>query len=115
MEENNEMIPVPQSLDEAFRVLDEIVADEDKQAILNGADTHFGLGLWIRNEWIHPREREEFEPLVNEIEDILYKGEGVQDIPGTGFRLSFLAGNPDMISSSLIDLYIQHLNGTFKK
>ena len=43
---------IPQTKQDAFAQLDEMLSEEDKKAIMQAEDTiefHFSLGLWIRN------------------------------------------------------------------
>jgi hypothetical protein len=48
---------IPKNLQESLAVLDTMLADSIKQEIQKmeegdaSADLHFGLGLWLRNEW----------------------------------------------------------------
>ena len=110
MEENIEKIPVPQSLDEAFRILDGITSEEDRKAILDGDDLHFGLGLWIRNEWFYGCENGENDALLR---DMGRQGNGEDDeaMAGDAFPM-LLIGGGDMFSGSLMDLYREHLSET---
>ena len=50
----------PQTQEEAFAMLDELLTDEEKRDALQIQDDeefassqHFGLGLWVRNNWIY--------------------------------------------------------------
>ena len=53
---------IPTTEEEAFRILDEVYPLEDKLMALSKTkdeftiDEHFGLGMWIRNNWIHRPE-----------------------------------------------------------
>lgn len=53
----NKSIPINSR--QAFKVLDEMLSAEEIQSILSKskgeflADEHFGLGQWIRNNWIY--------------------------------------------------------------
>ena len=48
----------PKTTEEAFELIDKMLTDEEKcNAIKQKASTfsseqHFGLGLWVRNNWI---------------------------------------------------------------
>lgn len=50
---------IPKTTRQAFRILDQMLSVEDKQAIISqsssvfSAEQHFGLGLWIRNNWMY--------------------------------------------------------------
>lgn len=48
---------IPATLEEAFALLDAKLTAEEKNQLLqvdDSVDFHFGLGLWIRNNWIYP-------------------------------------------------------------
>ena len=50
---------IPETLEEAYKALDELLAPEDIAYIkeLSEEDIielHFGLGMWIRNNWLYP-------------------------------------------------------------
>ena len=45
---------IPKTKQECFEILDEMLSQEDKNAIVEMEDTielHFTLGMWIRNNW----------------------------------------------------------------
>ncbi len=42
---------IPKNLSEAHLELDNLLNDTTKVAIKNGESSHFGVGLWIRNNW----------------------------------------------------------------
>ena len=50
---------IPKSTRQAFRILDQMLSVEDKKAIVTRSESeftteqHFGLGLWIRNNWVY--------------------------------------------------------------
>ena len=46
---NGEYIPI--DLEDAHKQLDKILDDSTKIAVKNGEDSHFGIGLWMRNNW----------------------------------------------------------------
>lgn len=95
---------VPHSVEEAFKMLDEMLDDKDKKDILDGADVHFGLGLWIRNEWLFGANREETETLLDDFER-MDKAEN----PDECFSGCYLLGDGDFISDRVIQLYTKHL------
>ena len=50
----------PKTLEEAFEIMDALLTDEEKIDALQIQDDeefassqHFGLGLWVRNNWIY--------------------------------------------------------------
>ena len=59
----------PKTKKECFALLNEMLSDEDKQAIMEMEDVfelHFTLGLWIRNNWLYPQSEEEREALLKD-------------------------------------------------
>ena len=84
---------------ECFALLDEMLSEADKKAIVEAEDLiefHFTLDLWIRNNWLYERNEEELESLS--------KAFGV-DIP-------FFAA--DDLSSEILEAYQKHLKRTIK-
>ena len=82
---------IPNSIAEAFALLDAKLTAEEKNQLLQADDSvdfHFGLGLWIRNNWLYPES-------------------------GADFPFSFgedqLFMDPDDFSDELIQRYILHL------
>ena len=77
---------LPISTRKAFKILDEMSTPEEKAQFLKKSkldfvlDQHFGLAMWIRNNWI-------------------YDHEGVLD----------LFEDPDDASSKLLEKYYDHL------
>ena len=57
---------IPQTKNEAFALLDAMLSEEDKSAIMNGdpIEFHFSLGMWIRNNWIYEQEEEDVKRLA---------------------------------------------------
>ena len=59
----------PKTKKECFALLNEMLSDEDKRAIVGMEDVfqlHFTLGLWIRNNWLYPQSEEEREALLKD-------------------------------------------------
>ena len=56
-ENNREEIYIPENLDECFSELGKVIKKEDLEAFKNKkedtavSDAHFGIGVWIRNNW----------------------------------------------------------------
>lgn len=82
---------IPTTIEEAFSLLDAKLTAEEKNQLLqvdDSVDFHFGLGLWIRNNWLYPES-------------------------GANFPFSFdedqLFMDPDDFSDELIQRYILHL------
>lgn len=59
-------IKIPKTKREAYAQLDEMLSEEDKNAIMNGDpfEFHFTLGMWIRNNWIYEQEEEDVKHLA---------------------------------------------------
>ena len=96
----------PKTTEEAFEIIDKMLTDEEKyNAIKQKASTfsseqHFGLGLWVRNNWIFSGN----VPVY-----VLTGEEPIDD--GTP---CFIQTTPDEISSQFTTLYHKHLKKTFK-
>ena len=67
---------IPKTKKECFALLNEMLSEEDKQAIIEGKDVnefHFSIGLWIRNNWLYPQSEEETDKLLKDFgEDPLF-------------------------------------------
>ena len=90
---------IPKSKEECFAILDEMLSQEDKDSIAQMEDTidlHFGLGMWIRNNWIYPQSQENVEKLLRQFDD-----EVDDDMP--------LFIHPDDYSSMILDAYQEYL------
>lgn len=84
---------------ECFEILDEMLSQEDKQAIAQMEDTidlHFSLGMWIRNNWIYLQNQEDVEKLLKQFDE-----SGDDDLP--------LFMHPDDYSSTILDAYQDYL------
>ena len=57
---------IPKTNRECFAMLDEMLSEEDKQYIIEKGTVvlHFGLGLWIRNNWIYPQNGRDIDKLM---------------------------------------------------
>ena len=89
---------IPKSKKECFEILDEMLSQEDKDAIAQMEDTidlHFSLGMWIRNNWIYPQSSEAVEALLRQFDD------ADDDMP--------LFIHPDDYSSMILDAYQEYL------
>ena len=83
---------IPHSAREAYAMLDKMISNEEKAMILSNdksLDLHFGLGAWIRNNWIYPKN-------------------GILSEQGGWIKKDIII-IPDMISAQIIDGYIRHL------
>ena len=97
----SDKVRIPRTKTECFEILDEMLSQEDKQAIAQMEDTidlHFSLGMWIRNNWIYPQTEEETLALLKEFDD---SGGEDDDMP--------LFIHPDDYSSMILDAYQDYL------
>lgn len=85
---------IPKTNRECYALLDEMLSEEDKQAIIEKDvfELHFTLGLWIRNNWIYPQSQEETEKLLK-----------------TFSKKGSLFCHPDDYSSIILEAYRKHL------
>ena len=87
------MTKCPRTSGEAFKRLDNLLNAEDKTTIRKTHDIddfHFTLGMWIRNEWLYPGEKDDIESLMRDL----------------GKSSSF---NVDVMSSVILDAYQKYL------
>ena len=85
---------IPKTKKECFALLDEMLSDEDKRAIVEMEDVfqlHFTLGLWIRNHWLYPQSEEEREALLKD------------------FGQDAMLSHPDDDSMVILDAYRKYL------
>lgn len=91
---NNE---IPKTKAECFAVLDSMLSEEEKKELIGDeCSGHFGIGMWIRNNWIYPHSREEVQSFI-------------QLITNKREKSMFLIGNPDHFSSEIIHYYVKYL------
>ena len=96
---------IPTNLRQAFKILDEMLSQEDKEYNLSQskfeftADEHVDLGMWIRNEWIYGPESDE----DREKSALLLKSLGA--MTEDGFQIEM----PDMVSDKILEKYYDHL------
>ena len=90
---------IPTTLRQAFKMLDAMLSDEEKTNALAQSrsefalNEHFGLGVWIRNNWIYGDE----------------KGIGIFAKEECLFR------HPDSLSSDFLERYHDHLRRSMSK
>ena len=91
---------IPKTNKECYALLDEMLSDEYKQVIIEEEilQLHFTLGLWIRNNWIHPQSKTE-----------------INDLMKTFGRKQFFYIEPDDISEVILNGYRRHLKRLSKK
>ena len=85
---------IPQTKQEAFDQMDQMLTKEEKEKIINNSDTieyHFTLGLWIRNNWIYEQDEEDVKRLAK------------------AFRVEFVVFDPDSLSEKIIESYQNYL------
>ena len=84
---------IPKTNRECYALLDEMLSEEDKQAIIEKdvIELHFTLGLWIRNNWLYPQTQEETEELLK------------------SFGKDSMFYHPDDYSSIILEAYRKHL------
>lgn len=108
-----EQIIIPTTARQAFAILDALVTQEEKTAMcaMSKSDflcqEHFGLGLWIRNNWIYGPETE---------------GEKEQELRNACYRMlcggeseDCFISHPDTISGQFLERYYRHLKRTCRK
>lgn len=100
MEENH---TIPQSLDEAYRILDGMLDFPAKLTFLSGDDMHYSLGLWIRNEWLYSSRHGECNALMNEISRAECREQG--QLSSTLFCTCY----GDAFSTFILDHYKENL------
>ena len=102
---------IPTTARKAFKILDNLLSEEETECALAktrsafSGDEHFGLGLWIRNNWIHVPDGESEEMLERHKQCLrMLAGRDTRmigDIP--------LISDPDTVSSSFLERYHDHL------
>ena len=92
---------IPKTKEEAFAQLDALLSEEDKKILIEDEeeeyDTHFSIGLWIRNNWIYPLSYEEIRSFM-----MIFADES--ESPHR-----FLLFHPDSVSSDIIRKYLEYL------
>ena len=84
---------IPTTLRQAFKMLDAMLSDEEKTNALAQSrsefalNEHFGLGVWIRNNWIYGDEK------------------GIGIFAKEEYRLQ----HPDSLSGDFLERYHDHL------
>ena len=95
----SEEVKIPKTKEECFALLDEMLGKEDKETIVKTEYTfqlHFGLGMWIRNNWIYNRTEEETNDFLKQFVD------DEEDL----FMI-----HPDDCSDVIIQAYQKYLKG----
>ena len=98
------MARCPKTAAEAWERLDKRLTQEEKQQIVEAdsmSDFHFGLGMWIRNNWIYTGEKENMESLMIDL--------GVANVMGKDEERYVFCPTGDMASSAILRAYQKHL------
>ena len=84
---------IPQTKNEAFTQLDEMLSEKDKNELVKGdaIEFHFSLGMWIRNNWIYEQNEEDVNRLAK------------------AFRMDYIVFDPDSLSGKIIESYQRYL------
>lgn len=104
---------IPVTTRQAYKILDEQMTDEDIRTALSqtknefASEQHFGLGMWIRNNWIYGGENEEecFTKRRAECYTVLVGPGHIKDD-----EVFFYP--PDMLSDMFLKRYYDHLKRT---
>ena len=99
----------PKTTEEAFEIIDAMLSDEDKKAFIKqkasdfACEQHFGLGIWVRNNWIYK----------GDVPTCVLTGEKPAEI-NDGKLFPLLLTVPDDVSHKFLELYHKHLKKTYK-
>ena len=99
---------IPTTVRQAFRILDSILTPEDKERLQNMSRSeflismHFGLGAWIRNNWIYGASDDESKE-ERELRDRCYRM-----LSGTNEDEPHFE-HPDSVSEHFLKKYYDHL------
>ena len=104
---------IPITTRQAFKVLDEMMSDEEiREALSQTKDEfttlqHFDLGMWIRNNWIYGDENEN-DCIKRRREEcwLMLVGKKKSDAP---------LDLPDMVSSAFLGRYYNHLKRKYRE
>ena len=107
--------PLPTTVRQAFKILDGLTKAKDKARFLSQSkdeftlEQHFGLGMWIRNNWIYgPRKESEERARLRRACICMLAGAKEDEY-------LFLIMSPDEISGTFLGRYYDHLKRVFKK
>ena len=98
---------IPTTARQAFKILDGLTTPEEKVEFLSQTKSefvgsqHFGLGSWIRNNWIYGHEKETEEETKSHQECL-------EMLTATQHGDPFIV-EPDWISSDFLGRYYDHL------
>lgn len=103
-----EKITVPTTEQQAFAILDGMITEEEKcsfrslEKVQFSDSQHFGLGAWIRNNWIYGPEEEE-----DKAEEAL-RDECFRMLAGMK-KEDVCFEHPDEVSGRFLERYYDHL------
>lgn len=103
---------LPENIREAYRILDGMLTYDEIQNIISHSKSdfvtneHFGLGLWIRNNWIYGIDYD--DEVVR-----MYQEKCYNLIAGTKSS-EYNPVHPDMVSSDFLGRYYGHLKRVYK-
>lgn len=98
------MARCPKTAAEAFKRLDKMLSEEEQKEIRDAEDLivfHFGLGMWIRNNWIHTGEKENQAMLLRDLgKEFTSFGDDDE---------FFIPYDPDGMSQTILEAYQKYL------
>ena len=106
-------VTIPTTVRQAFKILDELVTAEEKAYFLSlpksqfSGEEHFGLCLWIRNNWIYGMDDDEITK-ESELRDRCFRMLSGMKEGEDMFE------HPDTVSGRFLEKYYDHLRRTRK-
>ena len=102
----------PKTQEEAFEMIDAMLSDEDKREALKikdeeefACEQHWGLGVWVRNNWIYG----------GKVDYDVLDGATIDLDPDKPFPDALIIrSTPDDLSNKFVALYHKHLRETYK-
>lgn len=115
-EEEYPALPIPETMREAFRILDSILSIEEIGRIVSRgkkefcAVQHFGLGLLIRNSWYYLND-EKRGIFFNDA----FSGKNDHAADKKGDNVSVMFCDPDSLSEEFLKRYYDHLKRKWER
>ena len=102
---------IPKTREEAFAILDKVLDDESKKVLIKegGGAGHFGIGMWIRNKWIHPLKEEQLGDFMKMFLDDGEENRWLMKFTDEQGEHIYYTGHPDCVSSDILDKYVEYL------